>query len=43
VRHLGPTQSQNELGPTASMGALMVRLRRPSDRTDTTFEVTQSP
>lgn len=43
VRYLGPTQSQNELGPTASMGALMVKLRRPSDPTDTTFEVTPVP
>jgi hypothetical protein len=43
VRYLGPTQSQNELGPTASMGALMVKLRRPSDRIDTTFEVTPAP
>ena len=40
VRYLGPTQSQNELGPTASFGALMVKLRRrPTDRIDTTFEV----
>lgn len=39
VRYLGPTQSQNELGPTASLGALMIRLRRPNTRTDTTFEV----
>lgn len=43
VRYLGPTQAQNELGPTASMGALLVTLRRPSDRTDTTFGVTPVP
>src|SRR5689334_2141220 len=38
VRYLGATQSQNELGPTASQGALMIKLRRPNARTDTTFE-----
>ena len=38
VRYLGPTQSQNELGPTASLGALMIKLRRPNDGTDTTFD-----
>jgi len=43
VRYLGPTQSQNELGPTASLGALMVKLRRPSDRTDTTFDEVRLP
>ena len=43
VRYLGPTQSQNELGPTASLGALLVKLHRPSDRIDTTFEVTPAP
>lgn len=30
VRYLGPTQSQNELGPEASSGALMITLRKPS-------------
>jgi hypothetical protein len=42
VRYLSPTQSQNELGPTASLGALMIKLRHRTDRgrTDTTFDVT---
>ena len=42
VRYLGPTQSQNELGPTASLGALMVKMRRrgggTKNHTNTTLE-----
>jgi len=40
VRYLGPTQSQNEYGPRATLFTLVVRLRRP--RPDTTFGVTLS-
>ena len=29
VRYIGPTQSENELGPTAAGGALLVRLYHP--------------
>jgi hypothetical protein len=39
VRYLGPTQSQNEYGPRATLVTLVIKLRHPS-RADTTFEVT---
>ena len=35
VRYLGPTQSQNEYGPRATLVTLVVKLRHT--RTDTTF------
>jgi hypothetical protein len=38
VRYLGPTQSQNEYGPRATVVTLVVRLRHV--RPDTTFGVT---
>ena len=38
VRYLGPTESQNQFGPTANLVTLMIKLRRPS--ADTTFDVT---
>ena len=37
VRYLGPTQSQNEYGPRATLFTLVVRLRRA--RPDTTFGI----
>jgi hypothetical protein len=40
VRYLGPTQSQNEYGPRATVVTLQVRLRHA--RPDTTFGVTLS-
>jgi hypothetical protein len=40
VRYLGPTQSQNEYGPRATVVTLVVRLRHV--RPDTTFGVTLS-
>jgi hypothetical protein len=39
VRYLDPTASQNEFGPMASGGALIVVLRDPSKLPDTTVSV----
>jgi hypothetical protein len=41
VRYLGPTQSQNEYGPRATLVTLVVKLRHPS-RPDTALDVTLS-
>ena len=41
VRYLGPTESRDEFGQTATLVTLMIRLRRT--RADTTFGLTGGP
>ena len=40
VRYLSPTASQNELGVTASGGAVLVKMHRPAAEPDNLFSVT---